>query len=83
MSENDSELRSALGELRSYVVALLLDDGKKRAAALAMIGRSEAVVIDRINEIAADIIGDIIIDGDEGEYFVIEDYEDTLRCELL
>ncbi|MBR6744944.1 MAG: hypothetical protein IKM00_07010, partial [Clostridia bacterium] len=83
VSESDSELRSALRELSSYVVALLHDDSKKRAAALTALGRSEAVVIDKINEIAADIIGDIIIDGDEGEYFVIEDYLDTLRCELL
>ncbi len=81
--EETSELASALGELCEYVRALLLCDNEKKKNALLTLRRSEAVIVDKVNETAADVMGDVIIDGDEGGYFIIEDYEENLRSELL
>ena len=75
-------LRGALGVLCDYLCALLNEDNLARRNSLASLKLSEAVAVDRINEIAADVIGDIVIDGDEGNYYVIEDYLDQLRTEL-
>ena len=78
-----SELADALGELCDYVCALLLDDKEKKKDALSVLRRSETVVVDRVNGITADVMGDVVIDGEEGDFFVIEDYEEYLRSELL
>ena len=70
---------SVFGELSGYLLALLDGDGEARRKELARLARSEEVIADRINEIAADVIGDIVIEeGESGDLEIIEDYRDTL-----
>lgn len=77
--DTKTEESSAFGEYGGYICALLKNDGAERQREVALLARSEVVIADRINEIAADVIGDIIIEeGDAGGFEIIEDYRDTL-----
>lgn len=75
---HDTELCVALGKYFDAVKELC--DGN--VSLLNGLAESEGLlldaVIDRINEIAVDIIGDIIIENDGDIYTVIEDYVDML-----
>ena len=75
---NDGGLSSALGELYRFALAVLEGDIKTQKSETARLGRLPDSIVDSINEIAADVIGDVLIeDGDDG-YTVIEDYREYL-----
>ena len=68
-------LKNELGDLCDFLnYALRFDAAAQRSFAR---GRGEMIdsIADRINEIAADILGDVLLEeNDEGGYTVIEDY---------
>jgi len=68
-------LKNKLGDLCDFLnYALRSDTAAQRSFTR---GRGEMVdsIVDRINEIAADILGDVLLEeNDEGGYTVIEDY---------
>ena len=76
----DSDIKGALGEKYEFLLAVLSSDiGKQREIAKRLSEIPDAIV-DEINEIAADILGDIIIEeDDEGGYRVIEEYREVLK----
>jgi hypothetical protein len=81
ITESDApDIKTALGEKYEFLLAVFLSDaGKQREIAKKHSELPEAIV-DEINEIAADIIGDIIIEeDDEGGYRVIEEYREVLK----
>ena len=41
-------------------------------------GKMADAVADEINEIAAEVFGDVILEDDEGGYVVIEDYREQI-----
>ena len=42
-------------------------------------GKPIEALVDAVNEISVEIIGDILIEENDGEYAVIEDYADMLN----
>jgi hypothetical protein len=83
ISSAQADERKAFGEYGGYICALLKNDSAAKQREIAFLARSELVIADRINEIAADVIGDIIIEeGDAGAFEIIEDYRETL-CEIF
>lgn len=82
-TETEEVEMSAFGEYGGYICALLKNDGAARRNEISLLARSEMVIADKINEIAVDVIGDIVIEeGDAGGFEIIEDYRDTL-CEIF
>ena len=82
-SQTQKSETQTFGEFSGYLLALLDGDGEAKRKELARLARSEEVIADRINEIAADVIGDIVIEeGESGDLEIIEDYRDTL-CEIF
>ena len=72
--QGDGELCEALGEWLSFARAVLAGDVQAQEVECARHGKMRDWVIDEINRIAADVIGDILIEDDT----VIEDYRDML-----
>ena len=71
-----SDLKAALGEKYEFLVAVLNGDKNKQKEITAI----PDAMVDEINEIAADILGDIIIEeDDEGGYRVIEEYREVVK----
>ena len=73
---HDSDLKTALGERYEYLLAVLEGNKIKQRQITSM----PDAVVDEINEIAADILGDIIIEeDDDGGYRVIEEYREVVK----
>lgn len=83
--ENDSPatLSEALGNLAEFVRLAAAGDrlGERRFASDA--GMMPDAIADKINTIAGDIFGDIILEDSDGCYTVIEDYREDLRRERI
>ncbi len=74
--EGESDLRAALGEKYEFLKAALEENAKKQKEIAARLGELPDVLADEINEIAAELIGDIILEDVGGYYAVIEDYKE-------
>lgn len=72
------DLAVALGEWLIFARAVLNGDVEAQRSEAARVGKMRDWIVDQINGIAADVIGDILIDGDDDEYTVIEDYREML-----
>ena len=72
------ELCEALGKWLAFARAVLNNDVAMQRQEAERLGKMRDWIVDEINGIAADVIGDILIDGDGDEYTVIEDYRDML-----
>ncbi len=78
-SGDGNELAAALAEYAEFISAALGGDGgaeRKFAAGRGMLPDS---VADRINDIAAELFGDIILEDDGELYRVIDDYAEEVR----
>ena len=77
-SENTSEknsLQKELSEFVGFINCALCGDVKGQKEFARARGEMMDSIVDRINEIAADAIGDVFLEEDEnGGYRVIEDY---------
>ncbi|MBO5701861.1 MAG: TerB N-terminal domain-containing protein [Clostridia bacterium] len=67
---------------KEFVLAALEGDGSKQSAIAARESSLPDIIADRINTLAADIFGDIILEDLGGSYGVLEDYEEELRGAL-
>ena len=78
-SDHECGFRAVLGDLLFFVqAALTRDKAAQRQFALAR-GEMVDAVADRINSLAAEQIGDILLDEEDGCYVVLEDYLDFLE----
>ncbi len=75
------ELENSLGERYDFLVAALESDAGKQAALANKLGVMADALADEINDIAAEIIGDIILEDQGGYYTVIEDYREIFENE--
>ena len=76
--DEQSDFVSHLGGFEKYLIALMQGDRESVKKAIEALSLSEESAVDKINEIAVDYFGDIILeDGDNG-YTVIEDYYDDV-----
>ncbi len=76
--QGDGELCQALGQWLGFARAVLAGDVAKQQAECTRYGKMSDWVVDEINRIAVDVIGDVLIDSDGNTYTVLEDYEDML-----
>ena len=74
-SSDDVDIISALGSLAPFAIALYKGDRKAEREFVRESGRMPDSIVDAINEISAELIGDIIIEDDGDGYRIIEDYE--------
>lgn len=81
ISSDDYSLRGRLGELYDYLLALYRKDREACDSFVKKSGAIEETIVDRINEICTDHMGDIIIDGESGGWYVIEDYADMIQTD--
>lgn len=72
-------LLSALGKYAEAVAALAKGDIRVLFELSKSLGRPVEAVVDTINEIAACAIGDILIEENDGQYFIIEDYLELIN----
>jgi hypothetical protein len=80
-AQNNGEktLPSALGEYADCVKCLADNDSSQLLEKASALSKPIDAIVDIINEIAVDVIGDILIDGDDGDYYVIDDYRSMLE----
>ncbi len=75
MAENEETgLIEALGELLPFVLSAMAEDSAKQREIARLLGKMPDSLADTVNEISADIIGDILLEENDGKYSVIEDY---------
>lgn len=74
------DIKAALGEKYEFLLAVLLSDATKQREIAKKRSELPEAIVDEINEIAADVLGDIIIEeDDDGGYRVIEEYREVIK----
>ncbi len=80
-SNDQNDLKTALGDKYEFVLAALDEDIAQQKAIAARLGLLPDALADMINDIAADILGDIILEDAVGGYTIIEDYKELFKNE--
>ncbi|MBQ7383825.1 MAG: TerB N-terminal domain-containing protein [Clostridia bacterium] len=75
VADDSDGLMGALGELLVFARAVYRGDTAAQREFIRGSGRMPDSIVDSINEISTDIIGDILIEDDGGAYRIVEDYE--------
>ncbi|MBR2906553.1 MAG: TerB N-terminal domain-containing protein [Clostridia bacterium] len=70
----EDRLASVFGTLYPFVLAAYRADYPAERRFAAEQGRIAELIVDEINELAADALGDILLEESDGGYTVIEDY---------
>lgn len=84
ISEDDeggtaTELSDALSEYKDFIKALIKHDREGQRSFAKAKGMMTDAVVDAVNTVAEELIGDILIDGDGEDYEIIEDYFDLIK----
>ncbi len=75
---SDGEAVALSPEQSAFLLAMLAHDGKACADAARKAGVSVDGMVERVNELAAEQFGDILIESTEDGYAVIEDYREEV-----
>jgi len=78
--QGDAESSDEWQKYRDYLLAALSDDVGAQREAARKTGLPEEVLTDEINTLAADLLGDILLEENENGFAVIEDYRDTVQA---
>lgn len=79
-AEKENDLRSALGEKYEFLLAALEGDLKRQKEIAKGLSAMPEAIADEINEAAAELLGDIVLEEDEaGGYRVIEEYREVIK----
>ena len=74
----ESTMRDAMQPYLDFLYAVWNEDGAGQRSAARAMGLPAEVVADRINELAADAMGDVLLEEADFGFSVIEDYRSTL-----
>ena len=79
-SESDEEkpLRAQLGEYLPFVEAMLCGNTSECESIASRMGKLMDSIVDAINEIAVEVIGDMLIEDVDGAFSIIEDYREMI-----
>ena len=77
--EGESDVLGAFGEKLDFILAALSSDAKRQREIAESLGKMTDVLADEINDLAADVIGDIILEDAGGYYEIIEDYREIFE----
>lgn len=80
-TEGSSPLGAALGDLADFLPLALTQDRAAQRAFAASKGCMLDAIVDKINTVAGDMLGDILLEESNGAYTIIEDYLDELYQE--
>ena len=76
----ENDLKASLGEKYEFLLAALEKDPARQKQVAKRISAMPEAIADEINEIAAELIGDIILEEDEaGGYRVIDEYREVVK----
>ena len=77
-SENSpiEEIKKQLGEKYYFIIYALNEDFKSQRDLSSKLSLMIDALADEINDLAADILGDIILEENDGGYTIIEDYRE-------
>ena len=75
MTESTENDLSCLGALKEFAVAVYRGDSAAQRTIAQRSGKMPDSIVDTINEICADALGDILIEDDGGTYRIVEDYK--------
>ena len=64
------------------MISVLSEDPALQREKAAALGKPTDALADEINELAADMLGDIIIDDGDSGYCIIEDYRELVEAML-
>ena len=79
-NENDVGLRAALGEKYEFLLAALAEDRDRQKRVATRISAMPDAIADEINELAAELLGDILLEEDDmGGFRVIEEYREVIK----
>lgn len=78
IADTDKPLRESLGEYLQFVEAVLRGDMPECEKIALRMGKLTDLVVDAINEIAVEVIGDMLIEECDGVFSVIEDYREMI-----
>ena len=78
---SENALAAALGDLLPFVRLCASGDGAGQRAFALTLGSMPDAVADRVNTIAADVFGDVILEQTDGAYVVVPDYVTDLAKE--
>ena len=81
LESGTSGLAAALGDLLPFVRLCAAGDGAGQRAFALSLGSMPDAVADRVNTIATDVFGDVILEETDGVYAVIPDYLNDLKKE--
>ncbi|MBR2445583.1 MAG: TerB N-terminal domain-containing protein [Clostridia bacterium] len=76
--QGDNALADALADYLPFIAAAAEGNAAAQNAAAREMGKMIDAVADEINEIAAEIFGDVILEDGEGGYAIIEDYREQI-----
>jgi len=77
--ENEDMLSSLTSAEKSFVCAALAEDYAAQAQIASDAGMLVDIIADRINTVAVDIMGDILLEECGGGYAVLEDYKEEIK----
>ena len=78
---SESGFAAALGRLAGFLTLAAAGDRAGQRAFALSVGQMPDAVADRINAVAEEYFGDIVLEDAGGYYTVIEDYRDLLKDE--
>ncbi len=74
-----TDTRAAFGMRYDFILAVLNSDIQAQRRILSEMGMMADALVDEINEIAADIFGDVIIEDNGNGYEIIEEYKELIE----
>lgn len=74
-----TDARAAFGKYYNFILAVLNSDVGAQRRILSEMGIMADALVDEINEISADVFGDIIIEDNGDGYVIIEEYKDLIE----
>ena len=72
----EDSLNSVFGEKYDFILAVLNENIAEQRAILARLGVLAEALVDEINEISFDVLGDILIEDDGEKYVIIDEYKE-------
>jgi hypothetical protein len=81
-AENKNTLEEALGEKYEFLIAVLTENVKEQRNIIQRLGVLSEALVDEINEIAYDLLGDILIEDDGEKLTIIEEYREEIGGQI-
>ena len=81
-NESENNLKDALGEKYEFLMAVLNENVNEQRSIIQKLGMLSEALVDEINEIAYDLLGDILIEDDGEKLTIIEEYREEIGGQI-